>query len=841
MIRDFNSALRQFRNKPLFSALVTLLVAVGVGANVLIFGFVDILLLKPLPVRNPDNLWILETVREKQVQPSLEFSYGQYEELRRHNEILSALTAEQEMGAAAAYPAGESTSGLRSAMTQMVAPNYFQELGVTAYLGRVLTEADASTSTNVPAVISYQFWQSRFGGRADILGQTIRLKNYPFTIVGVLPRDFHSVDIERAPDVRLPISAAPFLQGRAVTDPRGHEAREGFRILGRLRTGVSPKAIEPAAGPVIRQCLKDEFALRNTSESTPIPQTELQATFDWINQSHLALEQIGQGISRLRTQFAQALKLLMYGVVVLLLTVCANVAGLLLARGEERRKELAVRLSIGASRWRLLSQLMIENLCLAIPGGVAGVVLAYALAPSLLQLLPPVRSLDQYASPQILTITPDLRVLVFAWFALLVSVCFFGLFPAWRATRLDLSTELKGTSALAAHTFSAMVPVTAQIALSVLLLTAGGLMLRTYWNLQHLNPGFDRAHVVSFTLGLKDAGFTPRQIRPYMDELERRLSQLPNVRSLAFSTLGLMRGSGMKMTLTARGVTQPASVFLNSSYAAATPSYFETLGIPLLAGRNLDFHDNETKPQRIVINRALASLLFPDKNPIGQEIVRGTDGTKPPTYEVVGLVETAKFRKMQEPAPPTAYALLVDDDYELVVYVRTKGNPLSVVRPAEDVIRRVGGGVPLMEVALLEQEVQNSLWQERLVARLANFFSLVALLLAGIGLYGTLAYSVARRRRELGIRLAIGARVRDILGTVCGRMTWAVVSGLALGLLTAALTPRLTKGFLYDVDPLDKVSFGGAAVAVFICACLAALIPSWRAIRTDAAVALREQ
>jgi len=841
MIRDLKSGLRQFLQKPLFSALVVLLIAIGIGANLLIFSFIDTLLLKPLPVKNPNNLWVLQSVRKKQIQPSLDFSYGQFEELKGYPSLFAGLTAEQSWGTAAAYPSGQSGGARRLVMTQMLAPNYFQEMGVNAFLGRVLTEEDAKATNNIPVLLSYQFWQSRYGGRPDILGQTIRIKNYPFTIVGILPRDFHSIDIERAPDVRLPISAARVLFGRPVADPRGEEYREGFHIFARLRPGVNPDVIEQAAGPHIRKFLANEFLLHNASLTAPMTPTDVQYTLDWFNEAHLAFAPIGQGISRLRTQFTHALQLLMAGVIVLLITVCANVAGLLLSRGEERRKELALRLSIGAGRWRLLQQLMIENLCLAIPGGLFGVALAFVLAPSLLRILPPVRSLDQYASPQILTITPDLRVLLFAWIAVLVSVCFFGLFPAWRATRLDFSSELKGSSALAAHTLPALIPVTVQIALSMLLLAAGGLMLRTYWNLEHLNPGFDRTHVVSFTLGLRDGGFTPPQAHAYMTELQERMKALREVRSVAYSGFGLMRGSGLKRTLTVRGISLPKSVFMNTSSLSITPTYFDTLGIPLLAGRTLTTQDTRAKPTRVVINRALAKLFFPHVDPIGHWLVMGDDGSRPPDFQIVGLVETAKYRLMQEPAPPTLYTLMEEDDPSAVLYVRTEGNPLNVIRPGQDVIRKMGGGVPLIEVAPLEQEVQNSLWQERLVAGLACFFSFVALLLAGIGLYGTLAYSVARRKRELGIRIAIGARVGHILETVCGRMTWAVGIGILAGWALSAASLRFTRGFLFEVEPLDKISLATAAIAVLICACFAALIPSWRAIRTDASSALREQ
>jgi predicted permease len=811
MKRDLQAGLRQFVTKPLFCALSVLLLAVGIGANVLIFSFLDSLILKPLPVRDSEHLWLLEGVEEQQVNPNMSFSYGQFLELSKHSELFTGVTAESSWGESSAFPSSDST-GVRLVTAQILAPNYFKEMGVVPQLGRALSESDAKPSTNIPAMVSDQFWHSHFGGRPDILGQTIRLKNFPFTIVGVLPRDFHSVDIERAPDVRLPISAVPFLfDGKNLAEPR----TVSFLLLAHLRPGVNPGVIQQAAGEQLYRTDEREFLQSLAKRPEPLPPDQVQLILRSIREQHFVLEFAGNGVSRMRTQFSRALNLLMAGVGILLIAVCANVAGLLVARGEERRKELAVRLSIGASRWRVLRQLMVENL---------------------MRILPPVRSLDQFASPQILTLSPDLRVLLFAWLALLMSVCFFGLIPAWRATRLDLNAELKGTAQLPAHSLASLVPVTIQVTLSVLLLAAGGLMLRSYWNLEHLNPGFDRTHVLSFTLGMQSAGLTTAQAQSYADELEQRVRELPGVRSVAFSTLGLMRGSGLKTTVTRPGLNLAKSVFLNTSMAAVTPSYFQTLGIPLLAGRNLLPQDNDAKPFRGVINRALADLLYPHRNAVGQWLVQGRDGTKPPTTSIVGVVETAKFRRMQELAPPTLYYPMKIKGFDSVVmFVRTNGNPATLVRPAEDVIRKMGGGVPLVEEALLEQEVQNTLWQERLVARLASFFSLIALLLAGIGLYGTLTFSVARRQRELGIRIAIGAQIRHIVTTICGRMSGAVGLGLAVGLLLAASGLRLTRSFLFDVEPSDKISFGAAVLSVLICTAIAACVPCWQAVRTDAA------
>jgi predicted permease len=581
--------------------------------------------------------------------------------------------------------------------------------------------------------------------------------------------------------------------------------------------------------------------MRVLFRSRPDPQYNLKANLDYIREYHLVWQPAGLGISQLRSQFSSALELLMSGVALLLFTVCANVTGLLLAKSEDRRRELAIRASIGASRWRLTRQLITENLLLALPGGLLGIALSYACSPVLVQLLPPARSLDQYASPHILNITPDVHVLLFSLGATIFSATIFSILPAGRGFNIDLNSELKGTVRISSP-FASLGPVALQIALSVLLISAGGLLLRTYWNLEHLNPGFDRAHIASFTLDLKDAGYSDKQSGTFLEELERQTAVLPGVRSTAYTNRGLMRGAGLKTTVTPQGVILPRSTFLNTSGSTVSLKYFETLGTPLLAGRKFAPGDDTAKPTRIVVNRAFADLLFPHQNPIGKFIVSGTDGTKPPTSVIVGLVGTAKYRSMREVDPPTLYWLLHKNDTgPFVVYIRTFGNPAAITDSFREIIHKLDPAVPVMEVATLEQEVQNSLWQERLVALLSAFFSLTALLLAGIGIHGALAYSVSRRTRELGIRMAVGAQIRHILQTICGLVTWAVAIGLVLGILASLFLLGITRHLLFGVNPLDPYSFAFATAAVVVCATFAAALPSWRAVKTDAAAALREE
>ncbi len=337
-----------------------------------------------------------------------------------------------------------------------------------------------------------------------------------------------------------------------------------------------------------------------------------------MNDYHLELQFAGRGISQLRDQFSRALQLLMGAVLLLLFGVCINVSGLLLAKSETRRSEISIRLSMGATRVRILRQLLSENLVLAASAALLGLTFVYALSPLMIRLLPAARSLDQYASPRILSVTPDVRVLLFSLALSSITIFAFGLVPAWQGTKLDLNSELKGSGRTSARRMPGLAPVAVQVALSVVLLAAASLMLRTFWNLEHLNPGFDRAHIVGFTLDPGDAGYSAAQSRVFFRELKERVATVPGVRAVTYASRGLMRGAGIKMTVAPQGVVLPRTTFLNTSSNDVSASYFEATGTPLLAGRSLQSGDREKKPVPMVINRALADLLFPHKNARGQ-------------------------------------------------------------------------------------------------------------------------------------------------------------------------------------------------------------------------------
>jgi predicted permease len=833
IMRGMGQMLRQFRRNRGFFAVVVALLGLGIGSATLVFGLVNELLLKPLPVRDPGNLYLVERKMPRSVRPDTGFSERSLYEVARKSLLVSAAIGELAIEPEYLVPLREGGS-TRLLMAQLVSGNYFRELGVRAALGRVLDDADATATGTLPVVLSDHFWQSQYGGEASAIGRTMVLKSAPFRIVGVLPRGFHSSDLDRAPDIRAPMAAGPVLFG---STPQGVR----LQLLLRLAPGVTAARAAAALEPELRRVETEAEIEKETKLPNPLPAKEIREDYDG---SRFSLQSIERGVSRMRQQFGDALRLLLAGVGVLLLAVCANVAGLLIAKADDRRKEIGIRMAIGAGRGQVVRQLLAEHLALAIPGAVVGALFAWALAPRLVALLPPVRDLAAYATPQLLAVTPDWRVLAFAATVTIAATLVSGLAPAWRAAHLDLLTELKATRGQGRSKVSGVAPVAIQAAFCTVLLAGAGLMLRSWWKLDHLETGFDREHLIEFTVDPASGGYGMQQSGAVFTELRRRVRELPGVRAAAWSWRGVMRGTGIKTTFAPQGVVLSPKTFLNVSLNEVTPGYFDTMGVRLIAGRDLQQGDNATKPTRIVVNRVLAEHFFPGQDSIGKGLVSSTDGTKPPDRVIVGVVNNAKYRSMREPEPPTIYGLFDEQkgsDWQVILYVRTFGAPAAIANSVRETLRAIDASVPLTEVWTLDAEVRSSLWQERLVAILSGFFGVAAVLLAALGLYGALSLSVAQRRRELGIRVAIGARVRDVLRAVCSPMAVGVACGVGVGIAGAFGVLRVTRTLLYGVEPLDSVSIVGAVGVVVMCSMVAAAMPARRAARVDPAVALREE
>jgi predicted permease len=841
---DILYAWRQIRSNRIFSLIVISILSVGIGSNLLIFTLLDALLFTPLAVSDAGNLFLLEKLSKQQTRADFQFSYRQFREAATHRELFSDVVAEQLAARSNSYPTTSSDGGeVYLATTQLVSPNYFVVLGIRPLLGRVLTQSDATTAPlDIPAVISYRFWRTKLGANSGILGKHIRIKRFPFLVVGVLPQSFHSIDIDRTPDVRLPISAALPLLGRNIEDPRNYWQVPGFRLLARLRPGIMPNGAAEALLLGLRSTEEFEIRQRNGYLSRPMPPEVLSGEI----QSSLAFKlrwlPASLGVSQLRERFSHGLKVLMGAVAVLLMLVCVNVTTLLLTRAEPRRKEMALRLALGASRGHLVRQLVTEYSLLMAVGAFAGIGLTEGMSPIVVSLLPPTRGLDHQLGAQLIEMHGDARVATFFVVTAFGAMIGSSVLPLrLAAAKHDVASELKGIRRGNSPSLLGILPVAIQVALSFLLALQGTLSLSNYLALARLNPGFEQGRIVSATVEFTEQSVSSSRKTSVLSEARGQISQIAGIRSVAYARWGLMRGSGFKFTAAPRGVILPESASLNVSLNHVSPSFFGTLGIPLVSGRNLTY-DRGEGPTPIVVNQAFAKLLFPDQSPIGQYVVSGIDGTAAPTDVIVGVVANTKYRSMQERDPPIAYALLDEDSPQSVVmYVRSDNDPNSTIQSLRRVFRSLDPNIVITEVSTLEHEVQNSLWQERLMTVLLGAFSVIAILLAALGLYGALTFSINRRIHELGIRMAVGARPREIIAAASRRIGIGVGLGIVCGWAASSFWLSLSQPLLPVATSFSSSSFAAANVIILACAVTSAAGPLWRISSMDAADALKRE
>ena len=808
---DWKYAWRQIRNAPGFAAVVIGLIGLGISANATIFTLVDALLLRKLPVRNPDELVrIIENHPPIPDGSYFELSYWQF--LRDHATSFTEVIGQANWTTAVTLNGETEFADIGS-----VTENYFSSLGLNVAL-----------RTEDGAVLSDRYWRTRFHSDPGVIGRAIELNGHPFTIVGITPPEFHGTTVELNPEIRISAKAATGLVPAQMSPERGPL----YDLVARLKPGVSVERAQSEC-VALHRSWEQEFA---SSYSANHPGAPFDPTA-WALHGELQVKSIPYGVSVLRDQFSSALTLLMAGVGLVLLMVCSNVAGLLLERAAARQRETSVRMAVGASQGRLIRQWLTESLLLALLGGMLGVALAWAAMPALSAMIPPLRN----RAGELLSINPhfafDWRVLLFSFAACVASATIAGFAPAWRSGRHDLSTALR-TSRSSGRVEGGITMF--QVALCTLLLVEAGLFARTLSTMRGQDLGFDRDHMVAFTLS---TGRTPND-DPAGVEFRRHLVNvarlIPGARSAALARLGLLRGTGMKTTIGLPGQRAAKSDFMNSSMNAVSPEYFETMGIRLVAGRNLTVNDSADKSiTRVVVNQSLANRFFPGQDPIGKMIGGGgrTEVYKP-TMQIVGVVSDSQYRSLREPIPPTVYSYGPDED---ILHVRAAGDPASLIKPVRDLVPKLGPGWRVKEVNLLRDEAERSIWRERMVAQLAIGFAAVAGLLAAIGLYGTLAYYVARNRRGIGIRVAIGAARSDVIGLLAGRVAWLILTGAVLGLLAAFSLSETVRALLFGVAPADPVSMGLAMAVLVAIAVVALLLPAWRAVRIDPAITLREE
>ena len=799
---DLRNALRTLSHSPGFTLLAALLLAIGIGANAIIFGAFDAILLRSLPARHPEQLVhvVLDIPR---VGHRSSFTYSFYRDLLEHATTISTAFGEEEWQVVMERPAPA-----EEIRVDPVTPEFFDALNASAAVGRTLTEADAKESAgDLPAVLSYGFWRRHFEGGRTAIGRAIQLHGHDFKIVGVMPLEFHGISADTAPDVCVPLRAAPLL----VSEP--HTSRmENFwvDISARLKPGVKLAQAQ--------QEIRAMWLATPDGKEAPPHQP-------------LILDSLEHGTSILRQRFSGALRLLIASVALLQLMVCANLAGLLVARGARRSGEIAIRLAIGATRARLVRQMLAESAVLTALGTAGGIALAFIGAPMLVGALPPVRDVTTSRLALAVDFAPNTRVLLYSVLVSALTALLFGMAPALSAARVSLDSVLRGARASGGWKGRQFLLVL-QIALCTLLLSGAGLLVRSFRQLRGMDPGLASAQVVSFTANPSLSGFRDEQAHALLRALQERVRQIPGVDSVGAASRPLMRGSGMKTTVVRAGQTPQAADFMNASLNSATPDYFDAVGMRFVAGGAFEDADATRKPSPVVVNQSLARLLFPGENPVGR--ILGEKGDS----QIAGVVTDAHYRSLREPIPPTIFKVLTEGDFTL--YVRTHRRPESLIQPVRQAFAALAPGIAFTEIHTLAEEVDFSAAPERLTAILASIFGLFATLLAAVGLYGLLAYSVAQRQREIGIRMALGARPRAIAKLVGGQALVLVAIGVALGLAGAFLLAPLAGALLYGVGPADPLSMAAAAALVALVGALAAFVPAMRAARADPSEALRE-
>jgi predicted permease len=840
LVGDVRYTLRGIRRNPSFAAVVVVSLALGIGANSAIFSVLDAVLLARLPVRDPDKLVLLTwsaprwpdayvddlegssyKTGDEAGTTSYSFPSAAFHEFERRTTQLASVVG---------FAANDEhvNIGLNGraddALVQAVSGGYFEAMGVVPALGRLILPADDTDSAPPVAVVSYRFWQRKLGSDPAVAGRPIVVNGTPVTVAGVAAPEFFGFERGNPPDLWLPLSFYSAQWARLSPEERLDDPRVWWMgVIGRLKPGATREQAAAELGTLFSGVLT---ARPGKGDASPAPR--------------LAVTPAGRGLEHLQRRFSTSLFLLMAMVGLLLAIACANVAGLLLARAAARRQEIATRLSLGAPRQRLVRQLLVESTVLALLGGAAGLAVAYWAAAVLVGFFAESRNRI------LLDVRLDGRVLLFTAVVSVGCGVFFGLAPALRLTRSAALSPGRGDrrTGLAARSRSGKVLVALQVGLGLVLLVGSGLMLGTLRRLQSVDVGFPRERLLVFDVKPGLNSYEGQRLANYYEELTRRVAAIPGVESVAFSLLGPIGSGESSGQLEIPGVSQPGAR-LDYHRHIVSPGYFEALGVPLLAGRSIGAQDTPTAPRVAVVNRTFVEQYFHGANPLGHVLRQGS-ADKPFDAEVVGIVGDVRYNQVRNAAPPTAYFSYRQasprPDYVpffMNYLVRTKGDPRSVQLELQRAALALDKDVPLVNVRSEETVIEQVLFLERAFDWLTTAFGAVALVLAGVGLYGTISYTVAQRTNEIGVRIALGATRATILVWVLRQTTLVVLAGLAAGIPLAWAATRLLRSHLFELSPNDPATLLAAVGAILAASLAAILVPARRATRVDPVVALR--
>ncbi len=819
LLQDLRYAMRAMIKRPAINAVAVIALALGIGANTAIFSVINALLLQSLPgVEDPDRLAVVYTSDFSSSRYSTS-SFPDYVDFRDRSDLFSGLAAFSD-SVAINLGVGDGAERIQGAI---VTGNYFSVLGVNPRLGRTLLAEDDRAESSPATVLSHELWQNQFGADQNIIGKTVSLNNQSFTVVGVAPEQFKGVRLESAPALWIPMATITQIQRSPATIFTQRGSR-WLGIIGRL----NPEATAEQAQAQIQTIADGLAAAYPDSNMGTLQQPDQPRPMSVVPASRAMVN------PNTRDETENFVTLLMIVVGVVLIIACANVANLLLARARGRQKEIAVRLALGASRLRIIRQMLTESVFLSLVGGAAGLLVAVWMTALL-------ASFDQLSSFAALDISVNNRVLLFTLIVSVLTGILFGLAPAIQASRPDLVPALKdsqGRETSRNRRFGLRsLLVVFQVVLSMVLLIGAGLFIRSLQRAYTTDLGFAVNDALLVTVDLNAQGYNEAQGREFYKQLLEHVEALPRVESASMAAYIPVNASGSRDSVIVEGYEARTGEDMELNINTVEHSYFETMGIQIQSGRGFNEQDR-LSPQKAVINEAMAERYWPGQSAVGRRIKMGD--TRSPYLEIIGVARTGKYRNFREQPLPYIY-LPYDQQYRtrMTLVVRATGNPATILPAVRGEVQRLNKNVPLYNVKTLTEHLGVALARERMIATLVGMFGLLALLLAAVGIYGLMAHSVSQRVREIGVRMALGAQKRDILLLVLGHSLLLSGIGLVAGVVSTLIFTRLISSLLYEISPTDSISFVTAALTLTGVMLLASYIPARRAANVDPMVALR--